>query len=72
MRSIDLICLGSSVDGVKRRTNAGMGRCQGGFCGPRVLEILAKRLGRSPREILQENAGSEILLEQTKQGRDVQ
>lgn len=61
-----------SIDGVKRRTNAGMGRCQGGFCGPRVLEILAKRLGRSPRDILQENAGSEILLEQTKQGRDVQ
>lgn len=33
-----------TVDGVKRRTRAGMGRCQGGFCGPRVTEILAREL----------------------------
>ena len=32
------------LDGVKRRTRAGMGRCQGGFCGPRVIEILAREL----------------------------
>ncbi len=34
-----------SLDGVKRRTRAGMGRCQSGFCGPRVMEILARELG---------------------------
>ena len=34
-----------SLDGVKRRTRAGMGRCQGGFCAPRVLEILSRELG---------------------------
>lgn len=34
-----------SLDGVKRRTRAGMGRCQGGFCGPRVMEILSRELG---------------------------
>jgi glycerol-3-phosphate dehydrogenase len=32
------------VDGVKRRVRAGMGRCQGGFCGPRVMEIIAREL----------------------------
>ncbi len=32
------------VDGVKRRTRAGMGRCQGGFCGSKVVEILSKEL----------------------------
>ena len=34
-----------SVDGIKRRTGAGMGRCQGGFCGPRVVDLLARELG---------------------------
>ncbi len=34
-----------NVDAVKRRTRAGMGRCQGGFCGPRVMDILARELG---------------------------
>ena len=33
-----------SIDAVKRRCNAGMGRCQGGFCGPRVQEIIAREL----------------------------
>ena len=56
-----------SVDGVKRRCNAGMGRCQGGFCGPRILEILSRELGVSPTQILQEHDGSNIILEMTKQ-----
>ena len=34
----------NSINGVKRRTRAGMGRCQGGFCSPRVLQILAEEL----------------------------
>lgn len=50
-----------SLDGVKRRTGAGMGRCQGGFCGPRVLEILARELGLSPLAIPQDLAGSYLL-----------
>ena len=40
-----------SVDAIKRRLRAGMGRCQGGFCGPKVLEILARELKCSPKEI---------------------
>ena len=33
------------MDGVKRRTRSGMGRCQGGFCSPYVVESLARELG---------------------------
>ena len=36
-----------SMDGVKRRTRAGMGRCQGGFCGVRVMELLRRELGEA-------------------------
>ena len=57
-----------SVDGVKRRTNAGMGRCQGGFCGPWVVDILARELGRTPGEIVQDQAGSWLLDRETKGG----
>lgn len=57
-----------SVDGVKRRTNAGMGRCQGGFCGPRVMEILVRELGYDPLKIPQDQAGGNILVGRTKQG----
>ena len=51
----------TTVDGVKRRTNAGMGRCQGGFCGPKVLEILTREAGCAPTDILQDQPGSYII-----------
>lgn len=47
-------CGARTVDGVKRRTRAGMGRCQGGFCGPRVTQILARELGIPVTEVLKE------------------
>ncbi|HHW03645.1 MAG TPA: NAD(P)/FAD-dependent oxidoreductase [Thermoanaerobacterales bacterium] len=50
-----------SLDGVKRRTRAGMGRCQGGFCSSRVLSILARELKLDPRQITKCGPGSEIL-----------
>lgn len=50
-----------SIDGIKRRCNAGMGRCQGGFCGPRVLEILARESGLPPEKILLDKDGSFVL-----------
>ena len=50
-----------SVDGIKRRLRAGMGRCQGGFCGPRVIEILARELGITPEEVRKNDPGSEML-----------
>ncbi len=50
-----------TVDGVKRRVRAGMGRCQGGFCGPRVLEILARELDIDQTEVKKDLSGSEIV-----------
>lgn len=41
----------TTTDGIKRRTRAGMGRCQSGFCNPRVVEILARELGVDESEI---------------------
>ena len=61
----------TTVNGVKRRCNAGMGRCQGGFCGPRVQAILARELGVSPTEILMDQAGSWVLCGETKQTEEV-
>ncbi|MCX7970296.1 MAG: NAD(P)/FAD-dependent oxidoreductase [Negativicutes bacterium] len=49
-----------TVDGVKRRTRAGMGRCQGGFCGPRVVGILARELGLPLDAIVKEGPGSQL------------
>ena len=57
-----------SINGVKRRCNAGMGRCQGGFCGPRVQEIIARELGIDQAAVLLEQAGSTILPGRTKTG----
>lgn len=47
-----------SVEGVKRRCRAGMGRCQSGFCQSRVVTILARELGCDPSEVLLEDTGS--------------
>lgn len=54
------------VDGVKRRTRAGMGRCQGGFCGSKVVELLAKELGTEINEITKFGGDSKIIYERTK------
>ena len=57
-----------SVNGVKRRVGAGMGRCQGGFCGPRVQEIIARELGLDPTEVLMDWDGTWVLCGETKGG----
>ena len=41
-----------TLDGIKRRTRSGMGRCQGGFCTPRLIEILGEELGLPPEAFL--------------------
>lgn len=51
-----------SIDGVKRRTRAGMGRCQGGFCSPRVLEILSRELGVPMGEITKSGGNSRLIV----------
>lgn len=57
-----------TLDGVKRRTRAGMGRCQSGFCSPRVMDLLSKELSLDLREIRKNQKGSEIVLERTRGG----
>lgn len=57
-----------SVDGVKRRCNPGMGRCQGGFCAPRVVELLARHYGVAMDAIEQDKSGSWLLSGETKGG----
>lgn len=57
-----------SLDGVKRRTGAGMGRCQGSFCGPKVLEIIARETGCEPTAVCSDKEGSYILTGYTKKG----
>ena len=59
---VDAIHRGATtVDGVKRRTRAGMGRCQGGFCAPRVMEILSRELG-VPTESLTKFGGKSYMV----------
>ena len=54
------------LDGVKRRTRAGMGRCQMGFCTPRVMEILCRELGMEMTEITKCGKGSHIVVGRTE------
>ncbi len=54
------------LDGIKRRVRAGLGRCQGGFCGMRTPQILARELDISIEEVTKKGAGSEILDGTTK------
>ena len=51
-----------SMDAVKRRLRAGMGRCQGGFCGPRIIDILARELGVPQEEITKNQKGSYMIV----------
>lgn len=57
-----------SLDGVKRRVRAGMGRCQGGFCAPRVMEILAQELDLPMEEITKSGGGSRLIVGENKEG----
>ena len=56
-----------SLDGVKRRVRAGMGRCQGGFCTPRVMEILSRELGVPQTELTKNGGASRLLAGRTKE-----
>lgn len=56
-----------NMDAIKRRVRAGMGRCQGGFCGPKVLNILSKELKISPLEVTQKGNKSFVLASKNKE-----
>lgn len=57
----------TTLDGVKRRTRAGMGRCQGGFCSPRVMDILSRELGISMLDITKNGGASRLLVGKLKE-----
>lgn len=66
VEAINRPCGGNNVQAIKRRTRAGMGKCQGGFCEPQVLKILSEQLNIKKHEVNYDGLGSEILLEKTK------
>ena len=56
-----------TLDGVKRRTRAGMGRCQAGFCSARIVDILASELHVDRLEITKFGGNSKLLVGKNKQ-----
>ena len=59
----------TDIDGIKRRTRASMGRCQGGFCTPYMVELLAKELGVGVTEVTKFGGGSYINIGKTEKGK---
>lgn len=57
----------TTVDGIKRRTRATMGRCQGGFCSPKILAILARELNKDVTEITQKGHDSAIIMKKARE-----
>ena len=60
-----------TVDGIKRRVRPGMGRCQGGFCSPLVVKIIAEHEGIKPEDVLKGDEGSVILYADSKKAAEV-
>ena len=65
--AINSTCGAKTVDGIKRRIRPSMGRCQGGFCGPKVIEILARELGVDVEDVIKENEGSKVVVSKVKE-----
>ena len=57
----------TDLDGVKRRTRAQMGRCQGGFCSPYIMELLSRELGVSLEKVTKFGGGSYVATGKTKE-----
>jgi len=55
-----------TVDGIKRRVRAGAGRCQGGFCGPKVIEILSRELDLDYEDVKKSSTDAKIIFRKTK------
>lgn len=56
----------TSLDGVKRRTRAGQGRCQGGFCMPRIVEIISREMDIRKEHVVKSEGKSHVLSKRTK------
>lgn len=66
--SRSLPCL--SLKALKKRTRAGFGKCQGGFCGPNLMPLIAKKLGIKEGEVLYDKAGSEVSVMKVRKDED--
>ena len=55
------------MDSIKRRTRSGMGRCQGGFCGPQVMALLSRELGIGMEEVTKNGGESYMVAERIGQ-----
>ena len=64
---IHTLCGAVSIKGVKKRVRPGMGRCQGGFCEPRVAAILARELHISPLDVVLDSPASKILMKENRE-----
>lgn len=56
----------TTLDAIKRRTRSGMGRCQSGFCSPKILNILSRELDKDVTEITQKGNGSYIIYSKSR------
>lgn len=65
--AINRPCGARTVDGVKRRVRPGMGRCQGGFCGPKIIEIISRELNISVEEVLKDYNNSNMVVGKIKE-----
>jgi glycerol-3-phosphate dehydrogenase len=72
IEALDNPISGKTMAAVKYRTRAGMGRCQGGFCLPKIVEILKDEYGLSPEEIKLKSADSGLFIGETKSLREDQ
>ncbi len=67
LAALDSPIVPKSLDALKRRVRTGMGRCQGGFCSPRVMEIVSKKLNIPFDKITKKGEGSEIVIGKIKE-----
>jgi glycerol-3-phosphate dehydrogenase len=58
----------TDLDGIKRRTRAQMGRCQGGFCMPYIVKLIAQETGMSIEKVTKNGNGSNLIFSKTKEG----
>ena len=66
MRALNAEIGARSLDGVKRRTRAGQGRCQGGFCTPRIVDIASRELNVEKEHVIKSEGKSYVLSGRTK------
>ena len=60
-----------TIDGIKRRTRAGMGRCQAGFCAPKIIDILARELNLRPEQVTKCKGDSALLTGRTGEAYEI-